>query len=535
LQIDIQLAQARAAAELELRRRRDFSRYAKYPVEFALEVLEIPDLTQEQRRILCSVRDRSETNVQAAHGVGKSFVSALLILWWVFAVQGLAISTAPTKSQVEQIIWGEIRKLYDRHKAKLGGSRNELSMRLDEHARAYGFTAKNYDSNSFQGKHAEKLLLIQDEACGITDTIDEGFDSCLTGAENRGLRIGNPVETNTPFQRACAKNHIRIAAWDHPNVAWAYELCADGIHRLKPEVAAKVLKPEEDRLDDPIKPQNEWPVDLPRDRIPGAISINWIEKVRAKKGEGSQFWKTRVEGMFAIDSTASIIPRSWFQSARARYDSNPAYWDAIAQRQSWRHGMDVGDGHDDHALSSWRGPVLYAVDKMATQGDSEDISRAAKWGFEALRDRPGTIGVDKIGVGAGALSELRGKLNEADKDADTAFGINFGGAATYEPDNDDDLFIPKNLKVELYWSLREAIRLGEVAIAPLGEYEDELMDDLAGTYYEETPKGETQIEDKKKTRKRLHRSPDLGDAVQYGWMQPQESGVWAVNDAGWSH
>jgi hypothetical protein len=86
----------------------------------------------------------------------------------------VAISTALTKSQVEQILWSEIRKLYDANKAKLGGSRNELSIKLTEHARAYGFTAKNYDSNSFQGKHAEKLLLIQDESCGITEQIDEG-------------------------------------------------------------------------------------------------------------------------------------------------------------------------------------------------------------------------------------------------------------------------------------------------------------------------------------------------------------------------
>ena len=40
--------------------------------------------------------------------------------------------------------------------------------------------------------------------------------------------------------------------------------------------------------------------------------------------------------------------------------------------------MDVGDGNDEHALSSWRGPVLYAIDKMATKGDEEDISRAAQ-------------------------------------------------------------------------------------------------------------------------------------------------------------
>ncbi|MBD2073921.1 hypothetical protein H6F86_08465 [Phormidium sp. FACHB-592] len=93
----------------------------------------------------------------------------------------------------------------------------------------------------------------------------------------------------------------------------------------------------------------------------------------------------------------------------------------------------------------------------------------------------------------------------------------------------------ENLKAELYWTLREAMRKGEVAIAPLGEYEDEVMDDLAGTYYEETGKGTTKIGDKEKTRKRLHRSPDCGDAVVYGWASMLERPVWGVSNASWGY
>lgn len=197
--------------------------------------------------------------------------------------------------------------------------------------------------------------------------------------------------------------------------------------------------------------------------------------------------------------------------------------------------MDVGDGNDDHAMSNWRGPVLYSIGKMATRGDMEDISRAAKWGFDTLQRRGGTVGIDRIGVGAGALSELRGKLTDNSEDPNQAFGINFGSSPTIDIEEWDDEFIPENLKIELYWSLREAMRKGEVAIAPLGEYEDEVMDDLAGTYYEEGSKGKTRIEDKKKTRKRLQRSPDCGDAVVYGWMTPPPSDNWDVNDAGWSY
>lgn len=473
-----------------------FAEYADNPVGFVHNILGIRILTTEQIQILESIRDNQETNVQAAHGVGKSFDSAIAVLYWVFAVGGLAITTAPTEDQVKQILWSEIRRMYDRNKHKLGGNRGELFLKYSESARAYGFTSRNYDSNSFQGKHAEKLLLIQDEACGITEEIDDGFQSCLTGSDNRGLRIGNPIKGGGPFEKACARTHIRIPVWNHPNVAWAYEKNSDGIHVLKAEVAIAILNHNGDVL-----PQSQWPKWCQRDVIPGAVSVAWIEKAR-KRGETSAFWQSRVEGLFPVDSQESIVPRSWFLAARQRYDENPDYWKNQAIVQSPRYGLDVGDGGDDHGMAKWQGPVLFSVEKMVTKGDREDVTRAAAWARRHLEEVNGAIFVDQIGVGAGALAVLIGQGYNAN-------GVNWGLS------NCDRAY--QNVKAESYWLLREAFRTGEIAIAPLGELEDELMEDLAGTYYEETVTGKIRIEDKGKTRKRLHRSPNLGDAVVYAF------------------
>lgn len=475
----------------------DFSVYADDPVGFFRDVLKLTHITDEQVVIACSVRDNPETNVQASHGVGKSFISSCIVLWWVFAVGGLAITTAPTESQVKQILWSEIRKLYQRHKAEFGGQCDILQLKLSETARAYGFTARNYDSNSFQGKHAEKMLLIQDEACGITQEIDDGFESCLTGSSNRGLRIGNPITPATPFEKACKRSHIRIPVWNHPNVAWAYQLDTDGIHRLKPEI--KIDLCDENGM---VLPESEWPSDFPRDVIPGAVSIGWIEKARLK-GENSVFWVSRVEGLFPTDSGASIVPMSWFLAARARYDADPVHWDAIAAKQPWRHGLDVGDGVDDHSMASWRGPVLYSVDVEMTQGDRLDTARAAGLGRRQLEKCPGWVAVDQVGVGAGTLAMLLEQELQA-------FGVNWGHAADVP-----DEFL--NEKAEQFWELREAFRTEEVAIAPLGQYEEMVMEDLSGIFYEETSSGKVRIEDKAKTRKRLGRSPNAGDAVCLGF------------------
>ncbi len=254
--------------------------------------------TVEQQQILLSVRDNPETNVQAAHGVGKTTISANLVLYTVFVLGGLCITSAPTNRQVKELLWKEVRSLYDRNKKKLGGRRGELFVKRDEQAYAYGFASYDYSSDTFQGIHAAVLVIILDEANGISQQIDDGASACITGSRNRILRIGNPTHTGTPFEKACRARHLCIPVWNHPNVAWAYERHPDGVYRLKREVARHILTGDDD---DPVLPQEEWPEQFPRDTIPGAVSIAWIEKIRIKKGEFSAWWKSRVDGVFCRD------------------------------------------------------------------------------------------------------------------------------------------------------------------------------------------------------------------------------------------
>jgi len=249
---------------------RDFAAYAGDPVGF-IETELGKSLTHEQQAIAVSVRDNRETNVQASHGCGKTALSAWLSIWWIFCVEGLVITTAPTKRQVIELLWGEIRKAHSR--LNLPGERGQSFLRLTEEAWGFGFTATETDSNAFQGVHHPKLLVIEDEACGISNEIDEGASSCVTGAQNRFLRVGNPIETGGPFEKACKQSHIRISVWCHPNVAWAYQQESDGAYRLKPDVAVAILNEKGE-----VKPQSEWAEWCQRDVIPGAVSVTWIEE-----------------------------------------------------------------------------------------------------------------------------------------------------------------------------------------------------------------------------------------------------------------
>jgi hypothetical protein len=391
------------------------------------------------------------------------------------------------------LLWGEVNRIHADN--GLPGEIGQTFLRLDQHAQGFGFTANAQNSNAFQGVHHPRLLVIADEACGISQEIDDGASACVTGSQNRLLRIGNPITPGTPFQTACAKRHIQVSAWSHPNVAWAYEPDEDGIHRLKTDIAAQILEPNGD-----VKPQDQWPEEYPRDKIPGAISIEWIESVARPKGETSSFWKSRVEGKFPTDSAQSLIHRSWFWQARARYDENPEKWEARAKGQTKRWGLDVGDGSDPHARALFQGSILRLVEEKQTIGDREDTVKAAQWLQKDAHPTLDTIKVDHIGVGSGTLATLiQGKYK--------AYPGGWSEAA-----EDRDQFL--NLKAEECWALREAFQYGEIAVAPLGEeIEERLCDELSGVYWEETEPGKIRIESKKKTRQRLKRSPNLFDAV----------------------
>lgn len=484
----------------------DLSLYKDKPIEFAKEILQVNYLTTEQEKILLSIRDNSITNIQAGHGVGKSFCLSIAVVWYVFSVNGLCFTTAPSLQQVKDILWREIRQLYDLNRDKLGGTRGELFIRQSEAAKAIGYTARHTDSNAFQGRHSSNLLLVQDESDGISETIDQAMTACLTGSENKGVRIGNPLTANSPFHKACQISNLTIPVWTHPNLAWAYELVegeeGNPIHRLKPEIADRILKPEHERKDDPVKPQSEWDADLPRDVIPGAVSIAWVEKTRIKYGEGSIYWVTRVEALFPINAIKGIIPMTWLLEARARYDRDPEYWDKLARGDRWRIGVDVGDGGDPHAMAVWRGCVLYKVKYSPTKGDREDVLRLAT---EIVEPEVRTLGgdykiaVDRLGVGAGTLAQLK-------KDGYNVVGCNFGSSA-------EEKGLYRNRKTELFWNMRDGLRLGEIAIAPLGEEEDQVFEELAAIGYNTNTEKQIYCEPKDKTKAKIKRSPDGADAV----------------------
>jgi len=487
-----------------------FPDYADDPVGFAREKLGVALLTPEQVDMLESVVHNRETNVAAAVGVGKTFVAALVLLWWVYSRGGRAITTAPVEAQVD-LVWNEIRELHGRNRWRLGGGECLLrSLKFGDRVRAYGFVAREYRKESFGGRHDPYLLAIIDEASGVSLMVEEGITANLTYHTNRLLRIGNPLATGCPFHAACETNGmIRVPIWTHPNVSWAY-VWETG--EMMEEVLPDIWDEEKGRP----RPVVEWPEEYRRLglTVPGGPSVEWIEEKRRDRrwGPGTPYWASRLDAEFPEDVERALVPRSWFRAARARYDEQPGWWDSRAAKHLWTIGVDVGDGGDPHAVVARQGPVIYRVRAIPTLGDRKDLVRLEAEIKRELRQAGGgaTAYVDRIGIGSGPQQHLA-------KEGQRVFGVNFGGkssgAEAGGASSDGDLFL--NARAEYFWTLRTDFRDETIAIAPLpADIEEMLAQELEAIRWDETPRGQIRIEPKDRIKKRLGgRSTNLADAL----------------------
>jgi hypothetical protein len=138
---------------------------------------------------------------------------------------------------------------------------------------------------------------------------------------------------------------------------------------------------------------------------------------------------------------------------------------------------------------------------------------------------PRYIGVDSVGVGASAVNEMRrlglkvrhisgGTRAQPGLDKELMWSVT-------EPDLEGNLKArgPKvteaerynNLRSQVWWRLREDLRLGRIAIPR----DEQLFKDLTAPKVG-TPNNLIAVESKDDIKKRLRRSPDKGDSLAYG-------------------
>jgi hypothetical protein len=451
----------RSQAATELRRRLrarqrevHYQDYVGAPDPFIRDILgEQP--WSIQTRIANAVRDHRYVAVPSCFGSGKDWIASRLGAWWV-STGGILVATSNSFPQLKDIYWRELREAH--RKGDLPGHPSwgtDLRWDVDETSWAIGRKPDDNDPEGLQGIHGERVLVIIDEANGVSPQLWEAVRGLVVNEASRVLAIGNPWEPVGPFYEACrsAKWHvIRISVFDTPNFTG---------------------EPV------PEKARNEL------------VGPRWVEDAKLDGLEGTAWWQAKVLGEFPESASDQVIPLTLVEKARATLHEPSAYEFG---------GLDVARfGSDDTALveGSGNGPELVSV------VHGHDTMAVAGLGARFLSGRRGALAIDEGGVGGGVVDRLREQRLSG-----SVLACNAGSS----PDNDPDERL-LNMRSQLWWAVREALYRGDLSLARLPEDQyARLRSELTAPTYRFTSNGKVQIESKEEMKKRGVASPDLADA-----------------------
>lgn len=424
-----------------------------------------------QVAIMESVRDNPETAVASCHGAGKSFIGANTALWFLYTHKpSIVITTAPTDRQVRGILWKEIRMSHSSALKPLGGRLLSQELKLDDNWWAWGFTAPSYDPNRFQGFHEQYVLVVADEAAGISEEIYEGIDGVLSSEHARLLMIGNPTNAGGRFGKAFKTPGVakfKISAFDTPNFTH-FGITEDDI--LSGEWRQKMT----DALPHPY-----------------LVTPHWVERM-SKKGVNSPFYQCRVLAKFPSQEPDTLIPLDWIDSAVRRNlrDDDPLPVELgvdVARFGTNETVVTLRTGNRAEIIKRFR-----HIDTMQTAGQ---VARL-------IQDCNAEVAkIDADGIGAGVYDRL--------KEQHFPVRAMHSGAKA----RDDTKFI--NARAEWWWNLRSRFEEGTIDI----EDDDDLISQLSNIKYKLNSQGRIQVESKEDMRKRGVESPDLADSLMLAFAQ----------------
>lgn len=467
-----------------------FKTSKKYPA-FFIETAFGEKVWPHHKKILDSVRDHDETTVRGCHGLGKSWVGSRLPPWFMqHFTDVLVITTAPTKKQVESIIWREIAlcmgkwKLPIPHGMKVAATSLKMKKNGDNSNgnEAHGFTARDTNQDAFVGFHALNFLIIVDEAAGVSDVLYEAIESLASTGNAKILLIGNPTNPQGFFKEShgpkSPANKIKISAFDTPNFT-EFGITLDDVRDEKNRAALKLkgrLPAWEEKIGDSPLP------------APYLVTPKWVVKMINKYGVDSAYVQTRIMAEFPVASKDSLFPMHLIEEA-INFEAE----DAASEYPSVL-GLDVARyGGDSSKLYHRTGDKYRLVDQWVKANTTETAGRA----LASLRETGAQwIGIDVIGVGGGATDIL------AD-DEHPAYGVN----VAMQP-HDTERFA--NLKAELHWELKEALERGEVDLDP---NDDDLHVQMSRIKFKYDKKGKIIVESKDEYKARFGDSPDNLDAL----------------------
>jgi hypothetical protein len=455
------------------------------PVEFAR--LFLPDYGEpwsRQVEILRSVVRYRTTVVYSGNMIGKSWTTAILIIWWLMTrPDALVVVTGASQQTVGSIVWKELRRALDAAVLPFGGRLSQGIKASPAFAevvpgwQALGFATTGVERAS--GQHARHLLVVVDEASGVDEDIWSALDSL--GA-SRMVLFGNPIRSDGPFIAS-----IRQADKDR----------RDGIPDAEAINAIRVPSTE--------SPHAAW------DRSPwGLADRPWLEGMTRKYGINSLWVKSHIKAEIPTTSADILIPQSMLDYLLAQPVPQRPPGHPIHNTRRIACDLSEGVGRDSTCVlvrDDWG--VLECV-VSAGLGLPEAAALIGKMANQ-WRVQPGRVTYDRGGIGKNMDNHLR--------------RLGLEGAIPYiGAGSPTDPSAYANLRTECAWRLRNRLDTTWMEQAPSGQrlqvpfhfcpgaYVERLREDLRPLTYSLAGRA-IKLMNKEDHMAALGRSPDVFDAI----------------------
>lgn len=470
---------------------------------------------RKQAEVMHAIAVHDRVAVASGHAVGKSWLAARLVCWFLDVFHpATVITTAPTNNQVKKVLWMEIHAAHAAAKRNGHPLRGEL-LTVEWRIKtpdgriqmAVGFAPRDYDYNRFQGFHNEHMLVIEDEAAGISREITQGINSVLKGAFSRWLKIGNPTETSGPFYEAFSDptsdwRTFHISEFEVPNV----------------DLKLPAHRPDEDSMarKELVRASLRALIDKPV-KFPGLATAKDILRDFNAWGEDHAMWKARVLGQFPDRTSDTLISLSWLERAGAETMDEIA----INSETTIEIGVDVARyGTDDTWFVAKIGNRPYqgnafAPERHSQQSTMETVGRIVSF-VRRLRAHFGEIcpkiriKIDAIGLGAGVFDRAEEVFSDGDWRDPAGNRLvecydMIAAAVAHDP------IQYANATTEWWARTARGLESGEIGGPVFADRE--LQKQLQSRKYKYQSDGRMRLESKDDLRRRGEHSPDFGDAV----------------------
>ena len=116
---------------------------------------------------MMDIASSTRVSVRSGHGVGKTGVEAVVLLWFLSCFRfPKVIATAPTRQQLNDILWSEVEKWRSKSpllQELLTWTKTYVYMKGYE-KRWFAVAKTASEPENMQGFHEENMLIIVDEA-----------------------------------------------------------------------------------------------------------------------------------------------------------------------------------------------------------------------------------------------------------------------------------------------------------------------------------------------------------------------------------